>query len=633
VNYYLVWRWTEGKAKLSGKTIRAAPNERSWELVLVEGDTYRWYRLAANPFEDDTFAIEWEPTEPSKVIPFLESLKEKETTTIEPGDFPNEKKAAITFYRLLQKGSAKLYEDEHVMRVKLGKEMLILEPRQGVSKQWRVKVSSGPGHNRSTSLPVHFAAAKARNVFLEEERPSSLAPFMKIIQNGDGTYEIKNVPVATVGVFNGVPLSKERLGRIATTFQLLRESVRVPLKVEHHANSATELNPALGWVYNLRLVGDDLVCDLKKVPRVVVELMEKGAYTRISPEIATTLQGYSDVLCGIALLGAEMPAITSLPALIELYSQHPGVTIDTPEIPKDKLLRRKETMNTATKQKTTPPAPAAKKGPEKAVGTLESLLEASPAAVVLFQKARTPEGAEEISKFVNMLEVKGYPKVMAEEMIDLMPDMDDKKVDLIPEYSSEMWNARLPVLEDRAKLPEHAEKVILEIEDFLEKHGEAIDAEEGAREKWEAVLETAREAKGSTTVEEAEAKEVKPAEKIPAEEKYPEVPDNVSIEMKRMKDQLRVHSQRAIDAQMETFAARGMPIGEAALLKRILYQLDTNITEAPDRDAIRTHVFQLIESHKPVMLFSRTMPDSVENLGQMERDKLVQLLSKRGKDA
>lgn len=91
--------------------------------------------------------------------------------------------------------------------------------------------------------------------------------------------------------------------------------------------------PAAGWLENLRMSGDRLVADVRKVPRKVAELMRAGAYRFRSIEFwrnwldDTTGQTHPFVITGMALLGAEQPAVSSLSDIIALYADTEGTSL------------------------------------------------------------------------------------------------------------------------------------------------------------------------------------------------------------------------------------------------------------------------------------------------------------------
>jgi hypothetical protein len=87
--------------------------------------------------------------------------------------------------------------------------------------------------------------------------------------------------------------------------------------------------PAVGWVENLRRVGTKLVGDFRKVAAKVADLIEAGAYRTRSAEL---LWNYEDsegtvwprVLTGVALLGADIPAVVDLDDIVALYENEKG---------------------------------------------------------------------------------------------------------------------------------------------------------------------------------------------------------------------------------------------------------------------------------------------------------------------
>jgi len=95
--------------------------------------------------------------------------------------------------------------------------------------------------------------------------------------------------------------------------------------------------PALGWLRNFRVVGEKLITDLKSVPRKIAQLIQAGAYRKKSLEIVPNYKDevshttYKRAPVGLALLGAEQPAVGSINDLFKLYEKcaFPGAQIFT----------------------------------------------------------------------------------------------------------------------------------------------------------------------------------------------------------------------------------------------------------------------------------------------------------------
>jgi len=71
---------------------------------------------------------------------------------------------------------------------------------------------------------------------------------------------------------------------------------------------------ALGYVSQLAFIGDKLVADFMGVPEAITDLIEGGQFNAVSSEIDLGHDG-SKILSGVALLGVEDPAVTSLAQL------------------------------------------------------------------------------------------------------------------------------------------------------------------------------------------------------------------------------------------------------------------------------------------------------------------------------
>jgi hypothetical protein len=85
--------------------------------------------------------------------------------------------------------------------------------------------------------------------------------------------------------------------------------------------------PAAGWLENLRVSGDQLLADLKAVPKKLADLIQTGAFRTRSVELAPvtsqTRDGkeYDAVITGLALLGAKAPAVRTLDDILAFYSE------------------------------------------------------------------------------------------------------------------------------------------------------------------------------------------------------------------------------------------------------------------------------------------------------------------------
>lgn len=145
------------------------------------------------------------------------------------------------------------------------------------------------------------------------------------------TEEIKNVAVAAEGNWvasNGMKFkatSKVLDAMVANFHELKKRGMKPYLKLGHLSSKdhikATGM-PALGWVTDLRRVGEKVVADFSHVPRKVAQLIRARSYARVSPEIVLRYadpvggKNYGNVLRAVGLLGATTPAMTTLDDII-----------------------------------------------------------------------------------------------------------------------------------------------------------------------------------------------------------------------------------------------------------------------------------------------------------------------------
>lgn len=134
--------------------------------------------------------------------------------------------------------------------------------------------------------------------------------------------DLKNVPIFRVGKWNGMDFTSDDLDDMVQNFELLAEAQKVPLKLGHDRPTKEQIagtpdgQPALGWVKNLRRVGNDLVADFINVPKVMKEAIGKKLYRTLSIELLMGVKRgekvLRHVLDAVALLGADQPAVHSL---------------------------------------------------------------------------------------------------------------------------------------------------------------------------------------------------------------------------------------------------------------------------------------------------------------------------------
>ena len=138
--------------------------------------------------------------------------------------------------------------------------------------------------------------------------------------------------IFSVGTWNGDKYTVKDLQELADNFSALNGEIKPPIKLGHNDDginkTVSDGQPALGWAEGLFVKGNKLIASFKKVPEVVYEAIKKGLYRRVSSEIymkykSKTGKIYGKVLAGVALLGADIPAVKDLADLKAYLCQAP----------------------------------------------------------------------------------------------------------------------------------------------------------------------------------------------------------------------------------------------------------------------------------------------------------------------
>jgi hypothetical protein len=143
--------------------------------------------------------------------------------------------------------------------------------------------------------------------------------------------ELRGVPVFRAGTHvpgnSGVPMK----WTVDDLVQIVRNTSlnprRVPLKLGHSDKqilNQTDGQPALGKVVNPRVEGERILVDFTDVPDAIHSAIKAGLYSDVSVELDFNEQiGW--FLSAVAILGADVPAVTNLGELQAYLSAHkPG---------------------------------------------------------------------------------------------------------------------------------------------------------------------------------------------------------------------------------------------------------------------------------------------------------------------
>jgi len=147
-------------------------------------------------------------------------------------------------------------------------------------------------------------------------------------QKAGGQMHEFEAEIFAVGTWNGDRYSLADLDDMVRNFEALRDTVKPPVKPGHTGGIGKPGQISFGWVTGLRRAGEKLIARFSQVPDIVYRAIKSGRFKRVSAEIYWNYkhagQTLRRVLAGVAVLGADVPAVTNLADLEAYLSQHPG---------------------------------------------------------------------------------------------------------------------------------------------------------------------------------------------------------------------------------------------------------------------------------------------------------------------
>ena len=119
--------------------------------------------------------------------------------------------------------------------------------------------------------------------------------------------------------------------------EYVKPRVRLGHEVEQKLANASGV-PALGWIERLKRKGDKVLADIKDIPKVLAELIQKRVYKRVSSSIifnyteqALGGKKFRRILDHIAFVGGALPGVTTLQDIAALYEKETEGDIHTVE--------------------------------------------------------------------------------------------------------------------------------------------------------------------------------------------------------------------------------------------------------------------------------------------------------------
>lgn len=137
---------------------------------------------------------------------------------------------------------------------------------------------------------------------------------------------IKGVEIFAAGTWNGDDYTVEDLDEMVRAYTETSATVKPSIKLGHSDKQALlqkDGYPSAGWITALYRLGDKLKADFSDIPPKVAALIERKAYRKVSSEVYWNIniagKIYKRMLSAVALLGEDMPAVTTLDDILALY--------------------------------------------------------------------------------------------------------------------------------------------------------------------------------------------------------------------------------------------------------------------------------------------------------------------------
>lgn len=139
-------------------------------------------------------------------------------------------------------------------------------------------------------------------------------------------YEIKGVEIFSEGTWNGEKYTNEDLKEMIRAHDDTSPGLRPFMKLGHDRDQKllqTDGLPAAGWIGKLYIQGQKLMADFVDIPDKIYQLLKNRAYKKVSSEIYWDIEingkTYKRFLSAVSLLGSDMPAVSTLDDILNLY--------------------------------------------------------------------------------------------------------------------------------------------------------------------------------------------------------------------------------------------------------------------------------------------------------------------------
>ena len=143
--------------------------------------------------------------------------------------------------------------------------------------------------------------------------------------------KINGIEVFAAGEWNGDKYTSKDLDEMVKAFEETKHRIKPAIKLGHDDNQFLVQQggyPAAGWINNLYRKGEKLMADVIDIPDKIFQLIKNKAYRKVSSEIYWNIKidgkSYGKLLSAVALLGDQLPAVTSLDDILAWYGLDPA---------------------------------------------------------------------------------------------------------------------------------------------------------------------------------------------------------------------------------------------------------------------------------------------------------------------
>ena len=158
--------------------------------------------------------------------------------------------------------------------------------------------------------------------------PLSSAVHTDSLMGNEKLKKIKDVQIFKAGTWNGKTITEDDLDKMVQAFSETKPKGVAPfIKLGHNDEQAiikSSGEPAAGWIENVKRVGNALYCDFVDIPKKIFEAIKNKAYRKVSIEMLNNFEidgkKYPKFLYAVSLLGAELPAVSTLDDILARYS-------------------------------------------------------------------------------------------------------------------------------------------------------------------------------------------------------------------------------------------------------------------------------------------------------------------------